>query len=318
MSTFLPFVMQQLANRPLMLRDADARMVAAALSGRLNISAYEDRFTRLDAEEMQRIAAGGRADADGRRAAKEKQGPKRGGFAGDPEFGAAFERVGGIAIIRIWGTLTRNWGVGPYSGSTGYDGIEIQLLEAIADPNVKAIWLDIQSGGGAVDGCFDLVDLIWSLNEKNGGKPIWAMCADYAYSAAYALATAADKVFVPATGGAGSVGVITLHADVSKMLEDEGIKVTVLRAGDRKARANQFEPLDEEEYAHIMGQLEEVRDIFVDKVARNMGLSKKAVSETEARDYMGAQAKTIGLVTDVLSEHAAWAKLERKIARNER
>lgn len=311
MSSFLPFVMQQLCNRPLAVSDDHGRMIVAALSGRLNISSYEDQFTRLDAAEMSRIAAGGRATADAQRSAAKSQPatPKAGNNY------TAYERVGSIAIIRVWGTLTRNWGVGPYSGSTGYDGIEIQLLDAIADPKVDAIWMDFNSGGGAVDGCFDLVDLIWNLNEKNGGKPIWGMAADHAYSAAYALMSACDKLWVPPTGGVGSIGVITLHADITAALDEAGIKVTVIRSKPRKAKENQFEALDQETYDHIQQQLMEIDEIFNDKVARNMGVSKKSVSETLGLDYMGARAKTIGLVSDVLSEHEAWAKLERKVAR---
>lgn len=315
MSSFLPFVLQQLCNRPIAASEDHGRIIASALAGRLNISAYEDSFTRLDAEEMARIAAGGRASADARRAAKSTSSSTR---SARSVRGKTFEQAGSIAVIRVWGTLTRNWGVGPYSGSTGYDGIEIQLLDAMQDPDIKAVWLDINSGGGAVDGVFDLAELIYQMREKESGKPIWAMAADYAFSAAYCLASACDKVIVPNTGAVGSIGVITLHADITKALESEGIKVTVLRSKPRKARENQYEELDEETAAHIMAQLREIDAIFDETVARNRGISKKAVSETLGLDYIGSQAKTIGLVSDVLSEHEAWAKLERKIARNER
>lgn len=315
MSSFLPFVLQQLCNRPIAASEDHGRIIASALAGRLNISAYEDSFTRLDAEEMARIAAGGRASADARRAAKSTSSSTR---SARSVRGKTFEQAGSIAVIRVWGTLTRNWGVGPYSGSTGYDGIEIQLLDAMQDPDIKAVWLDINSGGGAVDGVFDLAELIYQMREKESGKPIWAMAADYAFSAAYCIASACDKVIVPNTGAVGSIGVITLHADITKALESEGIKVTVLRSKPRKARENQYEELDEETAAHIMAQLREIDAIFDETVARNRGISKKAVSETLGLDYIGSQAKTIGLVSDVLSEHEAWAKLERKIARNER
>lgn len=315
MSSFLPFVLQQLCNRPIATSEDHGRMIASALAGRLNISAYEDSFTRLDAEEMARIAVGGRANADAQRAAKSTSSSTR---SARSVRGKTFEQAGSIAVIRVWGTLTRNWGVGPYSGSTGYDGIEIQLLDAMQDPDIKAVWLDINSGGGAVDGVFDLAELIYQMREKESGKPIWAMAADYAFSAAYCLASACDKVIVPSTGAVGSIGVITLHADITKALESEGIKVTVLRSKPRKARENQYEELDEETAAHIMAQLREIDAIFDETVARNRGISKKAVSETLGLDYIGSQAKTIGLVSDVLSEHEAWAKLERKIARNER
>lgn len=323
MASFLPFVMQQLFNRPALVSAEHASMLASALAGRLNISQFESGFTRLDAEEMDRIAAGGRAHADAQRVAFEAKMAQRGvemsaQEANNKYSGKIFPHAGPIAVIPVWGTLTRNWGVGPYSGSTGYDGIQIQYLAALDDPDIKAVWLDINSGGGSVDGCFDLVDLIWNTNLKNGGpKPVYCMAADYAYSAAYAIATAGDKLFVPRTGGVGSVGVIYMHADITKALEQQGVTVRVFRAGERKFRGNQFETMDEEEANHIQAQLEEVREVFIDTVARNMGVAKKVVSETEALDYMGRHAKSIGFVNDVLSEQQAWAKLERKIARNE-
>lgn len=324
MSTYLPFVMQQLFNRPALVSDDHSKMISAALAGRLNISQFEDSFTRLDAAEMERIAAGGRATADAQRIAFEAKWANRGvdmsaqQANNSSQKGKIFPSAGPIAVIPVWGTLTRNWGVGPYSGSTGYDGIMIQYLAALEDKEIKAIWFDINSGGGTVDGCFDLCDLIWSTNQKNGGpKPVYCMAADYAYSAAYAIATCGDKLFVNRTGGVGSVGVIYMHADITGALEQQGVKVRVFRAGDRKFRGNQYEEMDEEEAAHIQQQLDDVREIFIETVARNMGIAKKTVSETEALDYMGARAKTIGFVNDVLSEQQAWAKLERKIARNE-
>ncbi|TOL42864.1 serine peptidase, partial [Vibrio parahaemolyticus] len=70
------------------------------------------------------------------------------------------------------------------------------------------ICLDIDSPGGEVAGCFDLVDLIYELRGK---KPIYAILSENAYSAAYAIASAADKIYVPRTGGVGSVGVIVIH-----------------------------------------------------------------------------------------------------------
>ena len=40
----------------------------------------------------------------------------------------------------------------PYSGMTGYDGIRQNFLEALSDPAVEAIVLDIDSPGGEVAG----------------------------------------------------------------------------------------------------------------------------------------------------------------------
>jgi ClpP class serine protease len=75
--------------------------------------------------------------------------------------------------------------------------------------------------GGEVSGCFDLVDAIYAIRGK---KPIWGILNEYAYSAGYAIASACDYVTVPRTGGVGSIGVITMHVDMSKAIDSAGLK----------------------------------------------------------------------------------------------
>lgn len=312
MAAYLPFVMQQILNRPLACSPALADTIAMALSGKLNITQIQDMSgIERDRPYMERHSERQRALVDiqnGERTASAQ--------LVDDEYGSkTFEQSGAIAVIRVKGTLTRTWGVGPYSGKTGYDGIMTQAVDALEDKSIKAIWLDINSGGGAVDGLFDCCELLEGINESNGGKPIYAMAADHAYSAAFAIATCADKVFVPPAGGVGSVGVIMLHADLTAALEEEGVKVTHIRSGDRKARGGPYEVLDAKTLAHLQAQCNEVADMFADLVARNMGLSKKAILETEGLDYMGNHAKAIGFVNEVKSELEAWAELERRISR---
>lgn len=319
MAQYLPLMMQQLLSTPLLCSERQGRMIAAAFSGKLDIRSIETETTKLDERGMRDLAETGRLAADQYAEQRRQFNAALGIPDANPYTGLwngkCFPQVGGIAIIQVFGTLTRTWGLGPYSGTTGYDGIEQMLLSAAQDETVKAIWMYHNSGGGAVDGCFDLQELIWSLNEKNGGKPIWAMAADYSYSAAYALAAAADRVFVPRTGGVGSVGVIMLWADIQKALEQEGVSVRIFRSGKRKALGyGGMEDLPEAEADYIQGQLDEIRDIFVERVAEYRGLSKSAVLQTEGLDYMGRHAKAIGFVDEVVSEHQAWAQLERHIA----
>lgn len=65
---------------------------------------------------------------------------------------------GGIARIQVEGTLVQKLGtLRPYSGMTGYGGIRQAFLSAITDRSVKAIMLDVDSPGGEVSGCFDLI-----------------------------------------------------------------------------------------------------------------------------------------------------------------
>jgi ClpP class serine protease len=294
-------VVQRLFNKPHAVHPAKVPFILAAIRGKYGIRSIALGGNVIGEVEMGAMAQAGKMEAiarDGRR-----------------REGRIFREADGVAIIEVWGTLMKDWGLDPMSGATGYDGIEQKLVAAMEDENIRAIWLDIDSGGGEVAGLFDLVDLIWSFNAKNGGKPIYAMAAEEAYSAAYAIASAGDKLFVPRYGGVGSVGVITLHATFQRQLEAEGIDVTIIRAGEEKARANSFEQLPEHTLAQIQAEAEEIRDGFIETIARNMALSKKTVRETEGLDYMGRHARAIGFVSAVCSEHEAWGKLQRRINR---
>jgi ClpP class serine protease len=74
------------------------------------------------------------------------------------------------------------------SGLVSYSMIEQQLALALRAPEVKGILFDIDSEGGEVKGMVDAADLIF---QSRGQKPIWAIADDWAFSAAYGLASAA-------------------------------------------------------------------------------------------------------------------------------
>lgn len=220
---------------------------------------------------------------------------------------AGYETVEGVAIIAIEGTLVQKLGtLEPYSGMTGYDGIRQNFVTALHDPKIKAIVLLIDSPGGEVAGCFDLADLIY---QARGEKPIWAILEEAAYSAAYAIASAADRIIVPRTGGAGSVGVITLHVDMSQALAAAGLKVTFLYYGEAKTDGWNELPLSPEAKARFLEDITEMGDLFVETVARNRGLSMAAVKATEARTYQGRKSVEIGFADAVMPPDEAFQSL---------
>lgn len=316
MAQHLPFVMQQLFNRPHALSVGTADMIVAALSGRLDIKALASESDVLDRRALEDLASMGRRTAD-ERTAQDKDRP---GVAGDNEWwGETPYRLTetGVALIPVKGVLKRTWGVGPYSGATGYDGIWTQILHAYDNPLVKAMWFDINSGGGAVDGMFDLTDGIYQMSERFGGKPIYAMCADYAASAAYAIAAACDTVMVPRLGQVGSIGCVIMHAEFSKMLEEDGINVNIIRSRSRKARGSEIEALDQQTLDEFQEMVDECDEVFTEAVVRYRGenrITKNAIGEMDGRVYSGPRALATGLVDYVLSEPEAWMMMEQQIA----
>jgi capsid assembly protease len=316
MSQYLPFVMEQLFNRPHAMAVGTADMIVAALSGRLDIKALASTTETMDRRALEDLAAMGRVDADQRTAAAKD----RPGIADDDEWwGDAPYRLtaSGVAIIPVKGVLKRSWGVGPYSGATGYDGIWTQMLHAYDNPLVKAVWFDINSGGGAVDGLFDLTEGIYQMSARFGGKRSYAMCADFAASAAYAIASACDTVIVPQLGQVGSIGCVIMHAEYSKMLEEEGINVSIIRSRNRKARGGELEAIDAQMLAEFQEMVDEVDAVFVDAIVKYRGsntITKNAIGEMDGRVYSGKRALATGLVDYVMSEPEAWMMMEQQIA----
>jgi ClpP class serine protease len=133
---------------------------------------------------------------------------------------------------------------------------------------VRAILLDVDSPGGETGGVFDLADRIRAASRV---KPVWAVANDMAFSAAYALASAAERVFVSRTSGVGSIGVIALHADQSAKDEQDGVRYTTVFAGARKNDLNPHAPLSDEAFAGLEAEVNRVYDLFVGTVAQHRG-----------------------------------------------
>lgn len=214
----------------------------------------------------------------------------------------AAELVDGVAIIPVQGVLFNGCS---YWGS-GYGDIRRAFLAALDASDVQAIALLCDSPGGTVEGCFDLAELIY---QARGAKPTHAILAESAYSAAYALASACDRISVPRTGGTGSVGVIAMHADLSGMLDEAGVKVTIIRYGERKAEGGPYEPLSDAALARMQADVDTLGELFVDTVARNRGLKASAVRAQQAGTFLGAAGVEAGLADAVAAPDAAFRAL---------
>lgn len=288
----LPLLAQRVLNRPLLIGPDKAELILAALAERFGIARLVVPEAGHGSRERDRAALRALAAA---------------ATAGPRPERKIYEAVEGIALIPIEGTLVNRLGcLDPYSGMTGYDGIALKFRAALADPEIRAVWLDIDSPGGEVAGCFDLADEIYAAR---GTKPVWAVCSETALSAAYALASAADGVIVPRTGTVGSIGVVALHADLSGALEHSGVRVTLIQSGAHKADGHPYAALPEEVRARWQDEIDGLRDLFCRTVARNRGLDLAAVRATEALTYTLGTGVAAGLADAVMAPRQAWTAL---------
>lgn len=232
-----------------------------------------------------------------------------------PAFGTepdTYDVVAGVAIIKVHGTLVQRIGwMWPYAelvGVTGYDRLRLQLLAALADPEVDAIVFDINSCGGDVAGCFDFVDTIYRARSI---KPMAAILGENAFSAAYAIASAVDpgRIYVPRTGGTGSVGIIYLHVSFQGALEKAGIKPTLITKGDLKGEGSDLFDLSSDAYKRMRSDVLSVGDLFDTTVARNRGISRKTVFDTQAGTFLGGQGVDVGFADVVMAPDEAFRTL---------
>lgn len=218
-----------------------------------------------------------------------------------------YEMSNGIAIIPIVGSLVyRDDGMAMQSGVTPYQALEMQLMQAANDQGVNAILLDIDSGGGEANGCFDVANIIYDIR---GIKPIWAIANHSAASGGYALGSAADRFFVTEEADTGSIGVIMAHLDASKYNEEEGLVYTLIYQGKYKTDFTPSAPLSDHARAFAESSTTTLYNKFVSAVARNRGMDEQDVRNTEAALYFGADAVTAGLADDVANFRDVLAEL---------
>lgn len=202
----------------------------------------------------------------------------------------------GTLSIPIRGVLLHDYGYQLFDWATGYVYIRKAFERGMNDPAVQRIALVINSGGGEVAGNFDLVDAMYA---RRGEKPVQAFVNEHAYSAAFSLASVADKITIPRTGGVGSVGVVTAHADYSELYKDLGIKIQFIHAGEHKVDGNPYEPLADDAKNRMQTRIDGLYDIFTQTVARNLGIDNQAVRDTEALTYSAEEAVNIGFAHEI-------------------
>jgi capsid assembly protease len=221
--------------------------------------------------------------------------------------GTSRPATGAIGVIPVQGPLSnRSDFFSELFGASSYQGIAQAVRQALADPTIATILLDIDSPGGEVTGCMELCA---ELQAARDVKTIVAVANSMAASAAYWIGSQASELWVTPSGEVGSIGVWMGHGDFSKMYEMYGISVTLIQAGKYKTEGNPYGPLDDEAKARFQAETDSYYDDFVRGVAGGRGTTLKAVKADmgEGRMLRAEPAKAakmvdrIGTMSDVLA-----------------
>ena len=221
-------------------------------------------------------------------------------------------RHGSVAVVPILGTIFhRAASLEESSGGTSTRAIKAALNAAARDDEVGTILLDVDSRGGAVDGVQELADDIFRARES---KRIVAIADVTMASAAYWLASQAHEIVGTPSSRTGSVGVFSLHEDISEQAKMVGVKVTIISRGKFKTDGNPFEPLSETAREFFQKRVDTAYDDFVGAIARGRGVSVSAVKAGfgEGRSLLAKDAKKAGLIDRIATREETLSQLVRK------
>ncbi|MHB8071551.1 MAG: signal peptide peptidase SppA [Candidatus Cryosericum sp.] len=211
----------------------------------------------------------------------------------------AYEVREGVAILPVYGIIDKRMNIFMnYSGGTSTELLARDFRQAIADPQVEAILLDIDSPGGSVDGTKELADLILAAREQ---KPVVAYANGLMASAAYWVGSGAQMILAPETAEVGSIGVALMHYDYSAADQMEGVKRTVITGGKFKRIASDEKPLSKEGQEYLQGMVDDYYALFLEAAAAARGLDVKTVHEkmADGRIFVGKKALKAGLIDQI-------------------
>ncbi len=203
-----------------------------------------------------------------------------------------------ISVISLDGVIGE--GVTSLTSSNSITVKEVKdlLKECESDPS-KAVIIEINSPGGAVEPTQEIYDEILNFKKKTG-KKVYVWMRGVAASGGYYISCAADKIVAMPTTITGSIGVIMELVNYEGLLEKIGVKEVVIKSGKFKDMGSPVRQMTEEEKKMFQNLIDETYKQFFDTVekARNIPPDKlKQIAQGQI--YTGIDAKKLGLVDAV-------------------
>lgn len=222
---------------------------------------------------------------------------------------APYDLRGSVAVIPVGGVILKGKEEAFWYGGTSTQGVQEALAAAKADARVKSAMVLVHSPGGSVEG---VADLAQSMRDFGASKPLATYSQDLAASAGLWIASQSATRYANESAMVGSIGVYTVLADVSAMLQQWGIDLTLISTGEYKGLTADGKVTDAAK-ADVQREVNDYLGLFVQDVARGTGLSESHVkSLADGRVHLAGAAKAMGLVTAVADLGTALAEMEAR------
>ena len=202
-----------------------------------------------------------------------------------------------VAVISLSGPVQSADSSGLFFGGTVISPklVRSQLERAKDDTAVKAIVIHVESPGGSVAACQEILNEIEQVE-----KPVVVTFGDLAASGGYYISAKADKIVALPGTLTGSIGVISEIPNLKGLFDKLGIEMEVFTAGKYKDMYAGIRELTPEEKAIMQEMTDQLYDQFIQVVAEGRSLSEEKVRELATGQlYTGVQAKELGLVDEL-------------------
>ena len=208
---------------------------------------------------------------------------------GDRDNAASGPGVRHIAVVPIQGLIAAD-------SDANADDIIRSLEKAFKNPNAKAVFLDINSGGGSPVQSGEIYRAVMRLKGERK-LPVYAVIADAGASGAYFIAASADEIYADPASIVGSIGVISQNFGYRELLGKLGLDPRTFTAGEHKNFLAGDQPLKPEEVAHMQGLLDNIHQQFIKAVRDGRGSRLKETPEMfSGLFWTGEQALPLGLI----------------------
>ena len=198
-----------------------------------------------------------------------------------------------VAVITLDSTIQ-------YDGTANSpEGLKYLLDEAADDPNIKAVVLRVDSGGGTATAGEEMATYVSRFKEETG-KPVVVSSASTNASAAYEISSQADYIYTAKSTAIGAIGTAMQLTDYSGLMDMLGINVEDITSSESKDSTYGTRALTEEERAFYQRQVDQINETFIETVAAGRHMTADQVRAlANGLTYTGLDAVDNGLADEI-------------------
>jgi protease IV len=201
-----------------------------------------------------------------------------------------------VAVIPLEGTIQSSSGTSIFGGSSITPESVRKYVDKVKDDvTIKAVVLQIDSPGGDVGACEEIV---YELDRIN--KPLVVSMRSIAASGGYYISAKANKIVALQSTLTGSIGVISMSPNLSGLMDKIGVKMQITKSGKYKDMYSGFTELTPEEKEIFQKTNDQIYEQFIGVVADGRHMDRAKVRElATGQTYSGRDARELGLVDEI-------------------